>query len=191
MMVERPQLTVKSPIFQKWFHSCRLRTVFCFLVETFQSSHANIIKHMSIPPRVATPTPAATPCRRTLQSNTTSLPSVPMEDERDIHITQLQDRLNKMNEIIKKQNIEIKNLREMNVKLLIVTKESNVKKKKSNAQSKKYRDAALRMKYKIKSLKSDLLEEQSSTSDQMSFAVDQVGVEKYFFSFFFNSCSSS
>ena len=144
---------------------------------------------MSIAPRVLTPTPAATPSRRTLQSNTTALPSVLMEDERDVHITQLQDRLDKMNEIIKKQNIEIKNLREMNLKLFIATKESDTKKKKSNAQSKKYRDAALRMKYKIKSLKSDLLEEQSSTSDQMSFAVDQVGGVGNIFLFF--ACSSS
>ena len=53
-----------------------------------------------------------------------------MEDERDVHITQLQDRLDKMNEIIKKQNIEIKNLREMNLKLFIATKESDTKKKK-------------------------------------------------------------
>ena len=145
--------------------------------------------NMSIAPRVLTPTPAATPSRRTLQSNTTALPSVLMEDERDVHITQLQDRLDKMNEIIKKQNIEIKNLREMNLKLFIATKESDTKKKKSNAQSKKYRDAALRMKYKIKSLKSDLLEEQSSTSDQMSFAVDQVGGVGNIFLFF--ACSSS
>jgi hypothetical protein len=79
-----------------------------------------------------------------------------------------------MNEIVKKQNSEIKNLRDMNRKLLIAARESDQRKADAVLRSKKYRDAALRMKYKIKSLKSDLEEEQTSTSDQMSFAVNQV-----------------